>query len=96
MPIIDEEKLLTPEELNAYHLLLKLHGFESYDFLVQVTEDQGPIDMNDINYIVILKINVIHVQNNRAHTYISQSGSGIWLSEFEDDLLNNFYLNTPL
>jgi hypothetical protein len=91
MSVIDEEHLLTNEEREAYQQLLKLLGYEPYHFVVEVTEDQGPMDMNDINYVIILKVKVIHVENNRSKTYISQLGSRTWISEFENDLLNGYY-----
>ena len=91
MSIIDEERLLTDEEQAAYHQLLKLHGFEPHHFLLEVTEDQGPMDMNDITYIIILKVKAKNVENNKYNTYISQLGSRTWLSELEDDLLHGYY-----
>ena len=92
MSVVDEEKLLSDEEYHAYGQLLKLHGYEPYHFLVEVTEDQGPIDMNDINYIIILKIQVTHVQNDISNTYFSKLGSRTWIAEFEDDLNNKYYV----
>lgn len=91
MSIIDEEKLLTDEERKAYQQLLKLHGYEPYHFLVEVTEDQNVIDMNDINYIIILNIKVTHVQNDISNTYFSRLGSQTWISEFENDLHNKYF-----
>jgi hypothetical protein len=94
MSIVDEENLLTDEEQKAFEQLLKLHGYEPYHFLVEVTEDQGTIDMNDINYVIILKVKVTHVQNDISNTYYSQLGSRTWISEFEDDLLNKYYVKS--
>lgn len=91
MSVVDEKKLLQNEELKAYEQLLKLHGYAPYHFLVEVTEDQGPMDMNDINYIIILKVKVTQVKNGISNTYISQLGSRTWLSEFEDDINNKYY-----
>lgn len=96
MSIVDEKNLLTNEELNAYNQLLKLHGYEPHHFLVEVTEDQGPIDMNDINYVIILKVQITHVQNDISNTYYSQVGSHIWVSELEDDLLQKYFQRTSL
>ena len=86
MPIIDTDNLLTEEEREAYHQLLKLHGFEPHHFLIEVTEDQRPLDMNDMEYVVILNVKITHLQHDVSNTYISQFGSGTWISEFEDDL----------
>lgn len=91
MPIVDEEKLLNDEEHAVYHQLLQLHGYKPYHFLVEVTEDQGTIDMNDIDYVIILKIKAIHVPNDKSNTYYSQLNSRTWLSEFENDLKNKYY-----
>ncbi|MBA3813613.1 MAG: hypothetical protein H0X26_03850 [Alphaproteobacteria bacterium] len=91
MSIVDEERLLSTEEQKAYQLLLELHGYEPYQFLVEVTEDQRPIDMNDINYVIILKIKVTHLGTDRSKTYISKLGSRTWVYEFEDDLLHENY-----
>lgn len=93
MSIIDEENLLKNEDREVYHQLLRLHGYKPYHFLVEVTEDQGPMDMNDIDYVIILKIKVTHVPNDVSNTYFSQLDSGTWLSEFEGDLKNNYYVN---
>ena len=35
--------------------------------------------MNDINYVIILKVKVTHVQNNISNTYFSRLGSGFGL-----------------
>jgi hypothetical protein len=91
MPIIDEGKLLTDEELKTYNQLLQLHSYKPYHFLVEVTEDQDPMDMNDIDYVIILKIKVTHVQNDISNTYLSRLDSGTWLSELENDFKNNYY-----
>ncbi len=93
MAIVDEERLLKDEERKSYQQLLKLHGYEPYHFLVEVIEDQGTIDMNDMNYVVILKVQVTHIQNDISNTYSSRFGSQTWLAEFEDDLHNKYYGN---
>lgn len=92
MSIVDEKRLLTNKERESYQQLLKLYGLEAYHFLVEVTEDQNPIDMNDINYFIILKVKVTHVQNNISNTYFSQLASSTWVSEFQDDLQNKYYV----
>ena len=92
MSIVDEKKLLTDEEHTAYEQLLKLHGFKPYHFLIEVTEDQNPLDMNDINYVIILKIKVTQVENNKSNTYFSQLGSRTWLDEWEEDLQIKYYV----
>jgi hypothetical protein len=91
MSIVDEGKLLTDEERKAYQQLLKLHGYAEHHFLVEVKEDQTLIDMNDINYVIILNVNVKNVRSNISNTYFSQSGSQTWISEFEHDLHKRYY-----
>lgn len=91
MSIVDEGKLLTGEERKAYQQLLKLHGYADYQFLVEVKEDQTLIDMNDINYVIILNVKVKNVRSNISNTYFSQSGSQTWISEFEHDLHSKYY-----
>lgn len=91
MPIVDEDKLLKHEEQVIYNQLLELHNYKPSHFLVEVTEDQEQIDMNDIDYVIMLKIKITHVPNDRSNTYYSQLDSRIWLSEFESDLKNNYY-----
>lgn len=93
MSIIDGKKLLTNEEKKEYEHLLTCHGFQLHHFLVEATEDQSPMDMNDINYIIIVNIKVVHVKNNAEKTYYSKSGSKTWISEFENDLMNKYYSN---
>lgn len=88
MSIVDEERLLTDEERETYRQLLKRYDYKPYHFLVEVHEDQGPIDMNDINYVIILKIKVIAIQDDIEKVYYSELNSRTWLSEFESDLSN--------
>jgi len=91
MSTIDEKKLLTDEEREDCKRLLKLYDFKPHDFLFEVTEDQGPMDMNDLKYIIILKVKVIRIKNNKAQTYFSQLGSKTWIAEFEHDLQNKYF-----
>lgn len=91
MSIVDEKKLLLDEEHKLYHQLLKLYGEKPYHFIIEVSEDQNPMDMNDINYIIILKVKVTHTQKNISNTYFTQLGSQIWLAEFEQDLQNKYF-----
>lgn len=93
MSILDEERLLTDEEREVYQELLKFHGYEPHHFLVEVAEDQDAMDMNDINYVIILKVKVIHMKNHISNIYFSKLGSETWISEFEEDLQNKFYEN---
>ena len=92
MSIVDEKKLFTDEEHKSYEQLLQLYGVKPFHFLVEVTEDQNTIDMNDLNYVIILKVKITHVQNNISNTYFSQLGSGTWVAEFEADLQNKYYM----
>lgn len=91
MAIVDEKNFLTHEEHKIYKQLLKLHGYEPYHLLVEINEDQGPLDMNDMDYVIILKIKVTNVDNGISNTYLSKLGSQTWLSELEDDLTKDHF-----
>ena len=91
MGIIDENNLLSEEELASYHALLKTHGHEPHHFILEVSEDQSSMDMNDINYVIIVKTKATHLEHQRSKTYLSRSGSGMWLAEFEDDLKQGYF-----
>lgn len=91
MAILDENDLLPEEERKTYHRLLKLHGHEPHHFDLEVTEDQGSIDMNDINYVIIIRTKATHVKNQKSKIYLSRAGSATWLAEFEEDLKNGYF-----
>ena len=91
MTIVDEKHFLTSEEHAIYKRLLKLHGYEPYHLLVEITEDQGPMDMNDMDYIIILKAKVTNVDNGVSHIYLSKLGSQTWLAELENDFNHHHY-----
>lgn len=91
MSILDDEHLLTRAEQKGYQDLLKLHGYKDYDFLLEVIEDQQQIDMNDIDYVIILKVNVRHLESGVENTYFSKLNSQTWLTDFERDLMNRYF-----
>ena len=91
MGIVDEDKFLTEEELKEYYRLLKRYGFAPHHFVLEITEDQTPMDMNDINYVVILKIQATHTQSKKSRIYENRARSGTWLTEFEEDLNNAYF-----
>ncbi len=92
MAILDENNILTEDESANYLLLLKLHGYELHHFLLEVEEDQDAMDMNDINYVIIVKVKATHVnQHEKSKTYRSQARTGIWLEEFEQDLKMGYF-----
>jgi hypothetical protein len=91
MSIIDDEHLLTRSEEKGYQDLLKLHNYKAHDFLVEVTEDQQQMDMNDLDYVIILKINVKNLESGIENTYFSKLNSQTWLTDFERDLLDRYY-----
>lgn len=94
MSILDDEHLLTRAEQKGYQDLLELHSYKNYDFLLEVTEDQQQIDMNDIDYVIILKINVKNLESGVENTYYSKLNSQTWLTDFERDLMNRYYEGT--
>jgi len=89
--IDDKHSLLTTEETHHYHKLLKHHGHEPHHFLLEVTEDQSPMDMNDISYVIIVKTKATHLGHQKTKTYTSRAGSGTWLAEFEQDLKGGYF-----
>lgn len=91
MTILDESNLLSGEEKENYHGLLKRHGHEPHHFLLEVMEDQGAMDMNDINYVIIVKTKATHLKHQKSKTYTSRAGSGTWLAEFEHDLKSGYF-----
>lgn len=93
MAILDENNLLSAEESAAFQRLLKAHHYERHHFLLEVEEDQDAIDMNDINYIIIVKTTATHVKEGKSKAYRSQFGTGTWLTEFEQDLKNGYFTN---
>ncbi|MBP9692614.1 MAG: hypothetical protein KBD90_04705 [Alphaproteobacteria bacterium] len=92
MTIRDENNLLSEEERQSYHRLLKTHGHEPHHFFLEVLEDQTPMDMNDMSYIVIIKTKATHLKHEKSKTYVSRAESGTWLSEFEEDLKKGYFL----
>ncbi len=91
MAIVDENNLLGEEEREAYHRLLKIHGYELHHFLLEIKEDQSPMDMNDITYVIIIKSKATHILHQKSKIYLSRAGSGTWLAEFEADLKRDFF-----
>ncbi len=91
MTIFDETNLLSEEERTSFYGILSLHGHESDHFLLEVEEDQGPMDMNDINYVIIVKTKATHLGHQKSKTYSSRAGSGTWLAEFEEDLKKGYF-----
>ncbi len=91
MGILDENSLLSEREQEAYYTLLKNHGHQPHHFILEVKEDQSALDMNDIQYVIILKTQATHVKSQKSKTYLSRAGSGTWLSEFEEDLKQGYF-----
>lgn len=91
MAIVDEKNFLTPEEHKMYKQLIKRNHYKPNHLLVEVTEDQAPMDMNDMDYIIILNIKITNVETGKSNTYFSKLGSETWLSEFEQDLQREYF-----
>ena len=91
MAILDQNNLLSTEEHKAYASLLKLHGHDLHHFLLEVEEDQRAMDMNDLNYVVIVRIKANHVKQGTSNVYYSRAGSGTWLEEFDEDLKRGYF-----
>lgn len=91
MSIVDEDNFLTKEERKDYFNLLKTYGFAPQYFLLEVTEDQNAMDMNDINYVIIIKVRTTQVETEKSRTYWSSAESGTWIDEFEEDLKSGYF-----
>lgn len=91
MNILDEGHLLSEAEKEAYYNLLKKYGYDFHDFKLFVTEDQKPMDMNDINYVIVVKVKAKNLINSETRIYESSAGSGVWLSEMEEDLMDKAF-----
>ncbi len=93
MHIMDEGQLLSEQEKEAYYNLLKKHHHDIHQFRLVVTEDQKPMDMNDLNYVIVVKFKVTHLKSHMTKIYESSANSGIWLGEFEEDLIAKEFTN---
>jgi hypothetical protein len=91
MTILDKANLISDKERKSYHQVLNLHGHEPDHFLIEVEEDQGAMDMNDINYVIIVKTKATHLGHQKSKIYYSRAGSGTWLAEFEEDLKKGYF-----
>ncbi len=91
MAILDENNLLTEDERVTYLGFLNLQGHELHHFVLEVEEDQDAMDMNDINYVIIVKVKATHVNHEKSKIYRSQAGTGVWLEEFEQDLKEGYF-----
>ncbi len=91
MGILDENNLLSEQESQAYHALLKTYGHEPHHFVLRVREDQSLMDINDIQYVIIITTQATHVKSQKSKTYTSRAGSGTWLTEFEEDLKTGYF-----
>lgn len=91
MNILDKNNLLSPKEREHYHTLLKQYGYPHEHFVLEVMEDQAPLDMNDLQYVIIIKTSATHVKSHKSRSYTSRSGGGAWLAEFEEDLKNGYF-----
>lgn len=86
MPIVDEQALLTTSEVKKFHTLLENYKFIPDNFIIEVTEDQDDMDINDLSYLVILNISATHMGSKISKIYRSRAKSGNWLDDFENDL----------
>lgn len=91
MAIVDDNNLLLESEREAYYRLLKLQGHEPIHFLLEITEDQTPVDMNDLTYVIIIRAKATHLKHEISKTYVSRAGSSTWLDEFENDLKSGYF-----
>lgn len=91
MIILVENNILSQKERRIYQRLIEQYGYDLSHFLLEVEEDQEIMDMNDINYVIIVKLKLTHLKHEKTKIYLSRSNSGIWLAEFESDLRKGYF-----
>lgn len=91
MPILNENGLLSDEERETFHRILKNHNHHPDHFLIEVMEDQKSMDMNDLSYVVIVSTKATHLGSEKSKTYYSRAKSGTWLAEFEHDIKMDYF-----
>lgn len=91
MGIVDQDNFLSKEEREIYNKLLDRYGFKPTDFVLEITEDQEAVDMNDMVYIVLIKVRATSLKNHKSKTYEDRIDAKTWLDEFEADLLTDYF-----
>lgn len=91
MSLIDKEKLLPNEDIVAYKAMLKSYGIPQADFEIHVAEDQDEIDMEDLDYVVMLYITISHKPTGIHKTYCVAQDSDVWIHEWSQDIKKDFY-----
>jgi hypothetical protein len=91
MAFVDREQFLSSKELEACKSLIIDHGFKPKDFQIDVIEDQDAMSMEDLEYIVMLYITIVHLPSQSTQTYNCAQNSGLWIKELAEDLENGLF-----
>lgn len=91
MAFVDREQFLSKEELKACKTLLIHHGFHPKDFQIDVTENQDAMSMEDLEYIIMLSITIVHLPSQSTRTYNCAQNSGLWVKELAEDIENGLF-----
>ena len=91
MALVDREHFIPKDELKACRSLLIDHGLNPKEFQIDVIEDQDAMSMEDLEYIIMLYITIIHVPSQSTRTYYCAQNSGLWVKELAEDLGNGLF-----
>ncbi len=91
MAFMNREHFLSKEELESCKTLLIKHGFDPKDFKIDVIEDQDGMSMEDLEYVIMLYITIVHLPSHTTRTYNCAQNSGLWIKELAEDLDNGLF-----
>lgn len=89
--VVDISNFLKAHELEVYNKLLWTYGHLPENFHIRVEEDQSDMDMNDLNYKIIIIVETTYLPTKKSKTYSCPQGSGLWIENFEDDLKSGHF-----
>lgn len=89
--VYDVSRLLKDHELAVYNKLLWTYGHLPENFQIKVEEDQSGMDMNDLNYKIIITVETVYLPTKKAQTYTCPQGSGLWIESLEEDLKSGHF-----
>lgn len=87
----DVSHFLKDHELEVFNKLLWTYGHLPENFQITVEEDQSDLDMNDLNYKVIITVETVYLPTKKSKTYRCPQGSGLWIERLEEDLKSGHF-----
>ena len=87
----DAFNLLKSHEVETYNKILWVYGHLPENFRIKVEEDQSGMDMNDLNYKIIITVETTYLPTKKMQTYRCPQGSSLWLENFENDLKSGHF-----